>query len=303
VDGERPAAREDHTWTVGEDGRTAWLFGGRDGRRVFDDLWTFDLETGRWQREDVGGPAPDGRFGHEAAWLPGSGLLVWAGQAGATFFDDAWLLDPSLRTWQRLEARGAIPDARYGSCSGIGPDGRLWISHGFTANGARFDDTVRLNVETGRWADATPPGERPIERCLHACWWTSDGQLALYGGQTNGVPALGDLWFLTPGVFDEASNEWAEAPGQEAPARQLAAVARREALTVIVGGRGSDGDPLADAWVVPDGGASLLPLEIGEGPPARSGAALVDDPSRDRLVLFGGLGDEAFDDVWALKLG
>ena len=54
------------------DGRTAYLFGGRDGGTVFDDLWSFDLATERWQRELVDGP-PAARFGHEAAWLPGRG--------------------------------------------------------------------------------------------------------------------------------------------------------------------------------------------------------------------------------------
>ena len=74
MDGDGPAPREDHTWTVAEDGRTAYLFGGRDGATVFDDLWSFDLETERWRRELVEGP-PAARFGHEAAWLPGEGLV------------------------------------------------------------------------------------------------------------------------------------------------------------------------------------------------------------------------------------
>ena len=266
VDGERPAAREDHTWTVAEDGRTAYLFGGRDGGTVFDDLWSFDLVTERWQREPLDGATPAARFGHDAAWLPGHGLLVWAGQAGSDFFDDIWLLDPARHAWQKLDVEGDVPVARYGSCSGIGPDGRFWISHGFTENGVRFDDTRSFDIEGRRWTDQAPPGARPIKRCLHACWWTSDGRLALYGGQTNGVPALGDLWFLTPGAGG-ASAAWAEAPGQAAPARQLAAVARRGELAVIFGGRGTDGEVLADLWVVADGTTELAAVR-GHGPAA-----------------------------------
>jgi hypothetical protein len=300
VDGDGPAPREDHTWTVAEDGRTAYLFGGRDGATEFDDLWSFDLETERWQREVVDGP-PAARFGHEAAWLPGHGLLIWAGQAGADFFDDIWLLDPARGSWNRLNIDGDKPVARYGSCSGIGPDGRLWISHGFTANGVRFDDTWTFDLEQRRWTDRTraTAGEGPIKRCLHACWWTSEGQFGLYGGQTNGVPALGDLWFLTPGLDGEPGG-WAEAPGQPAPARQLAAVARRGEQAIIFGGRGEDGEVLADTWVLPDAATALAPLAVADSPPARSGAAMVDDASGDRLVLFGGLGKDAFDDVWEL---
>jgi hypothetical protein len=298
VDGKLPAPREDHTWTVAADGRTAYLFGGRDGATVFDDLWSFDLETERWQRELVDGP-PAARFGHDAAWLPGHGLVIWAGQAGATFFDDIWLLDPSAGSWKKLKVDGEMPVARYGSCSGVGPDGRFWISHGFTANGVRFDDTQSFDLDDRRWTDRAPGGSAPVKRCLHACWWTSDGRLALYGGQTNGVPALGDLWFLTPGGNGEPGG-WAEAPGQPAPARQLAAVARRGDHAIIFGGRGEDGEVLADAWVLADGAAALAPLVVADAPRARSGAAMVYDASRDRLVLFGGLGDAAFGDAWEL---
>jgi hypothetical protein len=297
VDGEGPAAREDHTWTVAEDGRTAYLFGGRDGGTEFDDLWSFDLETDRWQRVLVDGP-PAARFGHEAAWLPGRGLVIWAGQAGADFFDDIWILDPSAGAWEELQVDGEVPVARYGSCSGIGPDGRFWISHGFTANGVRFDDTRSFGLDDRRWTDRAPGGPAPVKRCLHACWWTSDGRLALYGGQTNGVPALGDLWFLTPGEGEQGG--WAEAPGQASAPRQLAALARRGEQAIIFGGRGKDGEALADTWILADGATAFAPLEVADLPPARSGAAMVEDASGNRLVLFGGVGGDAFADVWEL---
>src|SRR5829696_2612887 len=36
-----PDAREDHTWTLDPSTRTAYLFGGRDGSTVYDDIWAF----------------------------------------------------------------------------------------------------------------------------------------------------------------------------------------------------------------------------------------------------------------------
>ena len=301
VDGPRPRAREDHTWTVDPDGRIAYLFGGRDGGTMFDDLWAFDLETSAWRRVDVGGDAPAPRFGHEGVWARGHGLAVWAGQAGSTFFNDLWLFDPATTTWQLLPAGGDVPVARYGSCSGSGPDGRLWISHGFTEDGRRFADTRAYDFAAGAWADETPAGGGPFERCLHACWWTSDGQLALYGGQTTGTPALGDLWFLTPGVDGASAGAWTEAPSPAPAARNLAAVARRDPLTVMFGGRGLDGAPLDDTWLFVDGSSGFVPLDTGGvAPRARSGAAMVYDTAGERFVLFGGVGGDAFNDVWEL---
>jgi hypothetical protein len=296
-----PDPREDHTWTVDADGATAYLFGGRDGGTVFADLWAYDLASNAWREIAVSGDAPAGRFGHEAAWIPGSGLAIFAGQTGSTFFNDLWLFDPGAGAWSKLLATGNVPIPRYGSCSGVGPDGRLWISHGFTEDGVRFADTHAYDFAKGAWSDVLPSGDGPIERCLHACWWTSQGTFQLYGGQTTGVAALGDLWTLTPGAGTPAS--WAEASGALPPARQLPAVARHASTTVVVGGRGIDRAPLADAWVLPDATGAFAPLPVsGSAPPARSGAALIDDAVRDRMLLFGGLGDgSAFADTWSLS--
>lgn len=305
VDGAAPDPREDHTWTVDDESRLAWAFGGRDGATVFGDLWTFTLGANEWRRVEASGPAPAARFGHEAAWLPGRGLLVFGGQAGATFFDDLWLFTPDPDgdggSWRLLPPGGGAPVARYGSCSGIGPDGRFWISHGFTSDGARFSDTLAYDLTAEAWSDQAPASDRPVERCLHACWWTSDGRLALYGGQTTGVAALGDLWFLTPGSGGAPTNTWSEAPAQAPDARHLPAIARHGHATFLFGGRGLDRTALGETWLAADGGEGFERFQTpGGDPPARSGAALIDDALGDRLLLFGGLGDAALGDVWAL---
>ena len=132
-----PAAREDHTWTVDPDAGIAYLFGGRDGPTVYDDTWAYDLATDAWTQ--LAPPAaPEARFGHEAVWADGIGLVIFAGQAGVTFFGDMWAFDPIAGNWSELSAGGALPTPRYGSCGSIGPDGRLWISHGFTQDNVRF---------------------------------------------------------------------------------------------------------------------------------------------------------------------
>ena len=303
VGGAAPGAREDHTWTVGEDGGI-YLFGGRDGSTALDDLWRFDPAIDAWERVDQAGGGPVARFGHEAAWVPGRGLVIWAGQAGANFFDDLWLYEPAAGAWRQLPAGGNVPIARYGSCSGIGPDGRLWISHGFTADGARFADTSAYDFAQEAWIDESPGSAGPVERCLHACWWTSDGRFALYAGQTTGVAALGDLWHLTPGDGAASTNAWQELAGDLPPARQLPAVARRGGVTFVVGGRGTDRRPLDDTWILVDGAAGFERLQTpGDGPSARSGAALVHDAPRDRMLLFGGIGEDETADLWVLSFG
>jgi hypothetical protein len=297
--GETPAAREDHTWTVAGDGGTAYLFGGRDGGRAFDDLWAFDLATDRWTRVSATEPGPEARFGHEAAWIPGRGLAVFAGQVGTRFFDDLWLFDPASASWSRLPSGAYAPVPRYGTCSAVDPEGRLWISHGFTEDGVRFSDTHAYDFEAVTWTDQFAAAPIPPVRCLHACWWTDDGRFALYGGQTTGVAAIGDLWFLAPSA--PGSHAWTEVRADLPPARQLAAVARRGSVTIVIGGRDRDGRALDDAWQLVDGATAFVPLGAsGRTPPGRSGAALIHDPANDRLLLFGGLAANERADLWSL---
>ena len=298
-----PASREDHTWTVDPAARQAYLFGGRDGNKVRGDLWVFDLARDTWQRLRPDGDGPQARFGHEAVWVDGIGLVVWAGQAGpTTFFDDLWAYDPAAARWSRLPNRGDRPVGRYGSCSALGPDGRLWISHGFTEDGTRFADTRAYDFAAGSWSDETPLGAVPVNRCLHGCWWTDDGRFALYAGQTTGVQALDDLWTL--GDPGGGSAAWTRVDGELPKERNLYAFARHGDAIVVFGGRGLGKAYREDAFTIDLASSAILRLRPeGTGPSGRSGAALIDDPAGGRVVLFGGrTARGALADTWELRL-
>ncbi|HUG29704.1 MAG TPA: kelch repeat-containing protein, partial [Candidatus Limnocylindria bacterium] len=185
---------------------------------------------------------------------------------------------------------------RYGSCGGIGPDGRLWISHGFTDDAGRFRDTRAYDFQSGSWADLAPAGG-PVERCLHDCFWTGDGRLVLYAGQTTGLPALGDLWTYQP-----TTNAWTEAAPAPPPARQLYAVAVAGEHAYVFGGGDIDRGYLDDLWRLTLTDLSWTELApAGEAPAARAGATLITDPARGRLLLFGGQNQSGeLDDLWVL---
>lgn len=301
--GAAPAPREDHTWTVDGDGEIAYLFGGRDdasGQGSYADLWAYDLAADTWQQLSGSPPA---RFGHNAAWVPGVGLVIFAGQDVA-FYNDLWAYDPAADSWRALPANGAAPVPRYGSCAALGPDGRLWISHGFTSEGSRFADTRAYDFAIETWTDETPVGVAPVERCLHGCWWTDDGRFTLYAGQTTGTPSLGDLWQLTVGPRP-GTNAWAQVTGDLPPARNLYAFARSgDDTTTVFGGQGPGAEYLNDLWLFGDASSGAVPLVVsGTLPPARSGAELVADLERGRLLLFGGkAGASVFGDMWELTL-
>ena len=205
--------------------------------------------------------------------MDGVGLVVWAGQAGPTaFFDDLWAYDPRGKRLVAPPERRAEAGRALWLVLGRRDDGRLWISHGFTEDGVRFSDTRAYDFDAGRWTDETPDGTQPVVRCLHACWLTADGRFALYAGQTTGVRALGDLWTLNEG-------EWAMAEGELR--RSAISPPRRGMATTPWCSAGSGSTATISA-------TSIVSMERrspsrscapdGARPPARAGAALIDDP-------------------------
>lgn len=296
IDGPSPAGREDHTWTADPATGGIWLFGGRDGGTVFGDLWRYDPAKAAWSEVQPEGPAPEGRFGHTGTWVPGQGLVIWSGQAGSRFFADLWAYDPASNRWTQLPAEGAVPPARYGSCAALAPDGRLWVSHGFTQDAGRFSDTVAYDFGAGAWADVTAEG--PVIRCLHDCLFSPDGDFVLYAGQTTGAPAIGDLW-VRP-----ADGGWSPAPNAPPmpPPRQLYGLATRGAIAYVFGGGAADRGKLADLWRLDLTSLAWQALETpGDTPSARSGSAMAVDAAAGSILLFGGTdGAAGLADVWEL---
>ena len=293
-----PSPREDHTWTLLDDGTVAYLFGGRGAAgAVLGDLWQYDLFTDTWTELHPSGDGPAARFGHTATWVPDLGrVVVWSGQ-GARFFDDIWAYNPMANAWEELPSLGAVPEARYGSCASLGPDGELWISHGFTADDGRFADTRSYNFESGTWTDRTPTtGDLPVSRCLHDCYWSSAGKLILYGGQTTGVQSLGDLWSLDPAAA------WTRAPDPSVRERNLYGLAVGPDGAVVFGGGSLDKGFLDDTWLIVDT-VGMRPFDVlGEAPPARSSATLIYSAYYNRYLLFGGMdGEGVLGDLWELK--
>lgn len=294
-----PSARGDHTWTLDGSGEVAYLFGGRTSDGISNELWAFDLVSDEWTQLQPSGEPPAPRLGHTATWVPDLGLVVWSGQ-GRDFFDDVWAYDPLTDAWRQLPSLGAVPQARYGSCASLGPDGRLWISHGFTQDDGRFADTRAYDFSTGEWSDMTPAGDVPVKRCLHDCFWGA-GRLILYGGQTTGVPALGDIW-----AYDPGSQSWSEGPESDAPARQLFALGTGlgdSGAALVLGGGSLDGGYLDDAWAIDPQTLDPVARDVpGPRPAARSGATLLGDPAGSRFLLFGGLNESGLlADLWELS--
>jgi hypothetical protein len=221
-------------------------------------------------------------------------MIIFGGQRGTGFFDELWAFDPDKRRWRELPAKGQGPRERYGSCMVVGQDGRLLISHGFTDAG-RFDDTRAYDLASGRWIDLTPDGRKPGERCLHDCFTSAAGELVLYGGQDDGAFALGDLWLL------DGARTWDRLDDPRPKPRRLYAVTEAGAHAYVFGGAGEDNGRFDDLWRIDRETLEFERVRVdGAAPGPRFAGTLITDPTRGRLLLFGGQGAKAKADLWEL---
>ena len=173
----------------------------------------------------------------------------------------------------------------------------MWISHGFTQDDGRFADTRSYDFLSAIWTDRTPSGDVPVKRCLHDCFWSAGGRLILYGGQTTGVAALGDIW-----TFDPAAGA-----GRRNSSRLRRLVSSTRWHPTLVSATWCS---VAAALTVafsethgPSTGAdrSCTLLSSPPAPSARAGATLIVDPA-GRYLLFGGTNqDGLLGDLWDLS--
>lgn len=293
--GPSPLPRRDHSLV--SDGRVLYLFGGRNGGENYADLWTFDPSAGTWT-EFPGAATPPARFGHNATYVEErSEMLVFGGQAGSTFFADTWAYSIDSGEW--AERTSAVsPSPRYGAASAYDPSVGFIISHGFTNQG-RFDDTWSYDPAIGEWRDISAAGERPLPRCLvRAAWDTGSDGLLMFGGQSNEVPFLGDLW-----AFDGTS--WSELPVSGGPsARNFYSMSHVGGGRMLLFGGNAEAGRQNDFWLL-DASTNLWSAVTvgGDAPSPRDGhdsAWLVDEGA---LYLFGGQAESgAVNDLWRIVI-
>jgi len=253
------------------------------------------------------------RHGHSSIYDPvRDRMVVFGGFGGSGNFDDAWTL--SLRgtpAWTQLMPTGPLPSARNSQCAVYDPVTDRMVVFGGRDDDRMCTDVWALSLSGGpAWTELAAGGSPPTARLDHdAIYDPVRKRMLVVGGadDTSGVR----VWALT---FSGKTSWTTLTPVGTAPAGWLGycavydpvrdrmlmlgnATRSRRNRTVqdstVVWALSLDGAP---AWTV------LTPA--GRKPPANYGRTAIYDTARDRVVIFGGIGQSNRDDndVWALSL-
>jgi hypothetical protein len=287
------------------------VFGGSDGATTYNDLWALSLAgTPHWSFLGSGGALVPPREEHVTVYDAAHDRLVVFGGIDAEqhVLSDCWsysLSGVGAGTWNLLGAAAAGPLARQSACGVYDPvRDRLLVFGGADSSGTLLGDTWALPMGAGgTWAKVPlASGEPEGRERAAAAYDAGHDQMVVYGGRGQGglldvvltlsFPGTAAWNTLMPSTPRPAAREWAAAIVDPL----------RDRLVVYGGGTpGPSSDVVAFGLGATHPWTTLTPTSAPH--PFRA-AALVRDPVRNRMLLFGGLdaSNVASNSVWSLDL-
>ena len=119
---------------------------------------------------------------------------------------DLWIRSASGVWAKAAVPYGDVPAARHAATAWVGADGRLFIFGGASA-GAVLSDFWAFDPGTGSWSAVPAKGASPAGRTGAAGWVAANGNLFLYGSDSNSAES-NELW-----AFDVGIGAWRELSG------------------------------------------------------------------------------------------
>jgi len=289
-------ARYAHTAVIDSVGRRMIVSGGEGpGFTVgYDDTWALDLDapagSAVWtQLAPPPATHPAARAFSVAAVDPlHQRMVLFGGYFGDAWGADLWSLDlTGTPAWAPLDPNTEPPPRMAGQIGVIdGTAQEMVIGLG---NGLESSTWTRPLDHDQNWHHV--PTSTPDARSGSTAFADEAGGRAVaFGGEASGATMMDSTWTyqfappgwspLTPGVKPSAR---ADALGLFDPVRRK---------LIMFGGRGKTpvghDRALADTWIFDAATNQWAPLAAGGAVGGRWDAAGVYDPTRDRLVLFGG---------------
>ncbi|KAI8091536.1 hypothetical protein BDF21DRAFT_376285 [Thamnidium elegans] len=161
---ECPEARSGHISQFFEN--KLFIFGGTDGQRLFDDIWSFDLHTGLWTRIEAEGFNPAARESCASAMVDDVIYIIGGKGENGVELNDLCAYKIRHRRWFRFQNMGPSPSPRHGLTMTAVRD-KLYVLGGDNET-ARLDDSSFIfildSTKIKYPADIPPPQQVPQQQ-------------------------------------------------------------------------------------------------------------------------------------------
>ncbi|CAD7960223.1 unnamed protein product [Amoebophrya sp. A120] len=246
-------ATKNHTCTLVNESEI-YCFGGYDGSRNHNKLYSYHIEDTEWRKLEPFGLAPSGRNGHTATLLPpsektgGSQILFlggWLGN-GPLAAGDVNILDLRSFKWVQPEFRGDPPGPCNMHTADVVGEEVVLVFRGGDGR-AYLNDLHALDLKSRSWHSFPTTGELPPPRANHSsCVAGNTNNLLFIFGGWDGSKRLNDLHCL-----DVHTRVWSylRVNGQPPLARAGMSLSNVHGLLYLFGGSGHTTRCFNDAHV------------------------------------------------------
>ncbi|XP_068948068.1 kelch domain-containing protein 2 isoform X2 [Petaurus breviceps papuanus] len=231
-----PAERSGHVAV--SDGRHMLVWGGYKNAQVRgfydfylprDEIWIYNMETGRWLIFFGGyGYLPEDK---QLGTFEFDETSFWNSSHPRGWNDHVHVLDTETFTWKQPITTGKPPSPRAAhACATVGNKGFVF---GGRYRDSRMNDLHYLNLDTWEWNELIPQGLCPVGRSWHSLTPVSSDHLFLFGGFTTDKQPLSDAW-----TYWINKNEWIQFKHSHAEKPRLwhTACASDEGEVIVFGG-------------------------------------------------------------------
>jgi hypothetical protein len=314
-----PGIRADHTAIFDGANQRMILFGGQDDFFTFyNDTWALDLTltttalttppTNHWALLGTTGSPPSARIGHSAIYdAANNRMIVFGGEDGSPspLQNDVYILTLGVSpSWSKPATLGTAPTARLGHTAVYDPTNQRMVVFGGTDNKTENLDCFFLSLPTTPPFVWTPAPFGPIQRTEHAAAYDhTHQQMILFGGldqQTQGDGSIlnDETWSLTLGN----SPFWTPLTFSGTPSFREGHTLIMDSFNqrmILFGGDTTFGPlttPNDEVWALRLDQTPtwvFLSPSAGAPPPKRYGHTAIYDNVLNRMVVYGGYGDNS----------
>ncbi|KAJ5079303.1 leucine-zipper-like transcriptional regulator 1 [Anaeramoeba ignava] len=177
-----------------------WIFGGYSvDNKVFNDLFTFDLESHQWTEIKTQNP-PNPLKGHTAV-VYNDQMYIFGGSRMFSEGNAINVFDFKSHTWNKIETQEQeVPPIRHYHTAVVWND-RMWIYGGFHW-GSSYNDMWTFNFTENKWNQINQKGDIPPGRGSHIAT-VYYNNMYMHGGLFDGTETIGDFY-----RFDFLTETW-----------------------------------------------------------------------------------------------
>ncbi len=292
-EGTAPGARYGHTAIYDSARGRMVVFGGGGSGSYFADVCVLSVgDPPTWSISTPGGIRPSARVRHSAIYDPlRENMVVFGGFDGTQYLNDTWKLSMAgTPTWSMLTPGGSTPSPRASPSAIYDPVRDRMLVFG----GNFYQDVWALSLaDPPTWTEVVTTGTQPSARFGQSCIYDPlRDRMVMFGGTSSGSVDLNDLWELslagTPTWTQIFAAGTAPSPRYDHNAIYDPALDRM----VVFGGTDyvAGGTWHNDLWALSLAATpTWTQLTPSDTPPsARAAPKAIFDPTRGRMVMFGG---------------